>query len=121
MADQNITILIVLVLLLLVYFYYLKPMYEEKTEIVPDVKSNLNAPCSVYGDNDRNLSDFCLKSIWAGNGCTNENEINTPEYNAFWKPKTKWETTWTMRQWATMKNELQNERCYGSDKTKWPA
>lgn len=120
MSSQTVTIIVVLILMYLVYYYYIRPKTEEKSEVVPDAKPPAN-PCAAYALGDTNLPDACLKNIWAGSGCTLEETVNIPDYKAWWKTQTHQAVKDDMAKWATLKSTLHRERCYGTDKSKWPA
>ena len=120
MSSSTVTIIIVLILMYLVYYYYVRPMIEEKAVVVPDAKPPVN-PCAAYALGDTNLPDACLKNIWAGSGCINAETVNIPEYNAWWKTQTHQAVKDDMTKWSKFTDTLRRERCYGTDKTKWPA
>jgi hypothetical protein len=126
MSNQVITIIVVLILMYLVYFYYVRPKAEEEEKkkeeekkVVPDAKVVPN-PCATYALGDTNLSDECLKNIWASNGCINESTVNIPNAKTWWKAQTHQGVKDDMRQWATLTSTLHREGCYGTDRSRWP-
>lgn len=74
-------------------------------------------PCSSFTDTDTNLTQRCIRRLWAQTGCPNTGYIS-PEQTIVFKDYNK----------ITMQSEFKNSNvesnvsnCYGEDETMWPA
>jgi len=73
--------------------------------------------CSTFGDNDSGLPHACIQDLWNTAGCLTDSDFNEP----YWKTNTKKAMISDMYKWATMTDDYHRTKCYGTDKTKWPA
>ena len=73
--------------------------------------------CSKFGDSDKNLPHKCIQELWNKAGCLTDSGFNETD----WKTYGKKQMIGDMRDWATMTDDYHRTKCYGSDKSKWPA
>ena len=81
---------------------------------------NLYQICPGYKPSDTGLPNDCLRNLWASEGCTTGDTLIPDNYNGWWKQQTFQTVIADMDLNATYAGDVNRERCYGSDKSKWP-
>jgi hypothetical protein len=73
-------------------------------------------PCDDFKNDQQDISQECFNKIWKDVGC-----LTQPRNMGDWhKKQSKEGLINDSKLWASLKDDLHRNGCYGTDKTKWP-